>query len=90
MEYYAFAHASRFVRQGAQRIASSSDLDGLDSVAFQNPDASTVLIVSNGAKAERRFSVGFGGRRFAYALPPSAVVTLRWEAPSTHASKVKP
>jgi len=87
MEYYAFAHASRFVRQGAQRIASNSDLDGLDSVAFQNPDQSIVLIVSNAAKAERRFSVGFGGQRFAYALPVSAVVTLRWAAPATLLAK---
>lgn len=87
MEYYAFAHASRFVRQGAQRIASSSDLDGLDSVAFQNPDQSIVLIVSNGAKAKRRFSVGFAGQRFAYALPPSAVVTLRWAPPAAPAAK---
>ena len=33
-EYYALAHASRFVRPGAYRIESSGRTDGLDNVAF--------------------------------------------------------
>ena len=35
-EYYALAHASRFVRPGARRIASTSGYDQLDTVAFRN------------------------------------------------------
>jgi glucosylceramidase len=37
-EYYALAHASRFVRQGAHRIASTSGYGDLDTVAFRNAD----------------------------------------------------
>jgi len=78
IEYYAFGHASRFVQQGARRIDSHGDLKGLDHVAFTNPDGSTVLIVCNSAAEARRFTVQAPGRRFAYALPASGVVTLVW------------
>ena len=36
VEYYALAHASRFVRPGARRIASTAGVDGLENVAFRN------------------------------------------------------
>ena len=78
VEYYALAHASRFVKPGAQRIQSSSAVEGLESVAFRNPDRSTVLIVVNTAGEERRFKVRSLGAALEYALPAGAVATLRW------------
>ncbi|RTL32752.1 MAG: glycosyl hydrolase [Burkholderiales bacterium] len=78
IEYYAFGHASRFVRQGARRIASSGEVNGLDHVAFTNPDGSTVVVVSNSAAQPRRFSVQAPGRRFGYALPAGSVATFVW------------
>jgi len=81
-DYYALAHVSRFVRQGARRVESSTGLDGLESVAFQNSDDNSIaLVVVNSAVAERRFSVGFGGQRFAYTLPAASVATFVWNAP---------
>lgn len=78
MEYYAFGHASRFVQQGARRVDSTGELEGLDHVAFTNPDGSTVLIVCNSAAKARRFTVQAPGQRFGYELPASGVVTLVW------------
>ncbi len=81
MEYYAFGHASRFVRQGARRVDSEGGdgkQTGLDHVAFTNPDGSTVLIVCNSAAEARRFTVQAPGRRFAYELPGSGVATFVW------------
>ena len=78
VEYYVLAHASRFVKPGARRIASSSVVDGLDNVAFRNPDGSTVLIVVNAAGEDRRFAVPSLGRALDFALPAGAVATLRW------------
>jgi glucosylceramidase len=78
VEYYALAHASRFVRPGARRIGSTSGIAGLESVAFRNPDGSTVLIVVNTDAAERRFVVRWAGRALVYVLPAGAVATLRW------------
>src|SRR5690606_10055084 len=37
-DYYALAHASRFVRRDAWRIASTEIGDGIDNVAFENVD----------------------------------------------------
>lgn len=78
IEYYAFGHASRFVRRDARRVDSTGGSAGLDHVAFTNPDGSTVLIVSNSASQERTFTVQALGRRFGYRLPASGVVTLVW------------
>jgi glucosylceramidase len=79
VEYYALAHASKFVRQGARRIASESSDTTLKSVAFRNADdGSKVLIVLNSGMQERAFSVRSGGSGFQYALPAGAVVTFAW------------
>jgi glucosylceramidase len=79
VEYYSLAHASQFVRPGAHRIASTTNVGGLQSVAFKNADdGSKVLIVLNTAAAEVTFAVHFGGKSILYALPAGAVVTIRW------------
>lgn len=77
--YYALAHASRFVRRDAYRIASTATSDGLDNVAFQNTDdGSVVLIVVNTNSRERSFSVRQQARRFGYTLPAKSIATFRW------------
>jgi len=76
-EYYALAHASRFVRAGARRIESTM-LPRLDNVAFRNPDGSRVLVVLNADSSARTFAVRERGRSFSYTLAPGAVVTFRW------------
>jgi glucosylceramidase len=80
-DYYALAHASRFVRPGAHRIASTFGQDGIETVAFQNADdLSIALIVLNGANVKRTFSVAYKGQSFAYDLPAASVLTLTWKA----------
>ena len=78
VEYYALAHASRFVRPGARRIASTGAVDGLENVAFRNRDGSKAMVLVNTGPAERTFAVRDGARAFRYALSPGAVVTFRW------------
>jgi glucosylceramidase len=79
-EYYALAHASRFVRQGARRIYSSSGYDQLDTVAFRNADdGSVALLVVNSAKEPRSFAVRVGQRSFSYKLPAASVATFTWK-----------
>jgi glucosylceramidase len=79
VEYYALAHASQFVRPGAHRIASSTNVSGLQSVAFKNADdGSKILIVLNTASADVSFAVHTAGKAILYTLPAGAVVTIRW------------
>jgi glucosylceramidase len=78
-EYYALAHASRFVHPGARRIASSTGVDSLETVAFRNADdGSKALIVFNGGTGAQKFGVRWSGRSFSYTLPGSSVVTFSW------------
>jgi glucosylceramidase len=78
IEYYAFGHASKFVKPGAVRVASNED-GGISNVAFRNVDGSLVLIALNGNKAATTFSVKSGGKAFGYTLPAGAVATVVWE-----------
>lgn len=79
VEYYALAHASRFVRPGAHRIASTGEAADLAHVAFRNPDGSVALIAANGAQAPSEFSVRVGKRSFRYTLPAMSVATFSWK-----------
>jgi glucosylceramidase len=79
VEYYALGHASRFVRPGARRVASTSGIAGLESVAFRNADdGSKALIVVNTAAQDRAFTVLWDNQSFRYTLPAGAVVTFVW------------
>jgi len=79
VEYYALAHASRFVRPGARRVASTSGVAGLESVAFRNADdGSKALIVVNTDVQDRTFAVRWASQSFRYTLPAGAVVTFVW------------
>lgn len=80
LEYYALAHASKFVRHGAERIDSTAEVDGLKTVAFRNADDGTIaLVVCNSATAERRFSVRHGARSIDYTLPRESIATFVWK-----------
>ncbi|HZW16856.1 MAG TPA: glycoside hydrolase family 30 beta sandwich domain-containing protein [Brevundimonas sp.] len=78
-EYYAFGHASRFVRPGARRVATAEP-EGLPAVAFVNPDGRRVLIVLNEGAAPVAFEIHEGGRAAVAELPPQAAATYVWEA----------
>ena len=79
-EYYAFGHASRFVRQGARRVAVTTP-SGLDAVGFINPDGSRVVIVLNGTDSEAAFEVGEFGRSSPAILPSNSAATYVWSRP---------
>ena len=77
-EYYALGHASKFVDQGAVRIASNSVAGGIENVAFRNPDGSKVLLALNNSSASITFKVQWGSQSFNYTLPAGAVATYKW------------
>lgn len=79
MEYYAFGHASRFVRVGAQRIGSTGSVDGIDHVAFRNADdGSIVVVLCNSAASTRRFALRQGERLVEVEMPRESVATFVW------------
>jgi glucosylceramidase len=77
LAYYAVAHASKFVRPGSVRIASTS-LDTLPNVAFRTPSGKRVLIVVNASPSPQTFDIQAATRMTA-TLPPGAVATYVWQ-----------
>jgi glucosylceramidase len=75
--YYALAHASRLVRPGSVRIASSGP-ETLPNVAFDAPEGRKVLIVVNSGGAEQKFEIREGGQAVSATLQAGAVATYTW------------
>ena len=68
------------VLTGARRIESTAAVDALESVAFQNADdGSVVLIVCNTGPAERTVSIVQGGQSVRVAMPRESITTLVWK-----------
>ncbi|WP_295801284.1 glycoside hydrolase family 30 beta sandwich domain-containing protein [Mucilaginibacter sp.] len=77
VSYYIIAHASKFVRPGAVRIASS-ELSVTPNVAFKNTDGSKVLIVFNTGSSNATFNIQFNNKIVTSTLPGGAAATYVW------------
>ena len=77
VSYYIIAHASKFVRPGAVRIATP-DVPGFANVAFKNTDGSKVLIVLNSQATQQTFNIKFNGKIVTSTLNGGAVATYVW------------
>jgi glucosylceramidase len=89
--YYQLGQVGKFVRPGAQRIASehfvayyhsptglTGTTYGLDDVAFVNPDGRKVLVAYNNSARPIQFAVSFHGLSFQYTLTGRTMVTFAW------------
>jgi glucosylceramidase len=76
-QYWAFAHYSKSVQRGASVIRSSGEFADVDHVAFQNPDGSHVLVVTNQG-VEKKIACQFAGQSLELELPHDSVTTLVW------------
>lgn len=77
IEYYTIGHYSKFVLPGARRIFSGNT-NGIDTVAFMNPDGSKALVAFNNTTASVSFYVQWGTQAFPYTLASHAAVTFTW------------
>jgi glucosylceramidase len=78
-DFYALGHVGRFVRPGAQVVASTTYGPGsIETVAFRNPDGGHVLLALNSGHRSRDLSVAWQRRSFGCSLPPGAVATFTW------------
>jgi glucosylceramidase len=77
VSYYIVAHASKFVRPGAVRIASDASTS-LPNVAFKNTDGSKVLIVLNSSGSTQTFNIKFNAKIVTSTLSNGAVATYVW------------
>ena len=77
-EYYVLGHLTGFVDTGARRIGSTSQENGVQNVAFENPDGSRAVFAVNTGGGDRTFSITDAGESLSYTLPAGAVATFVW------------
>ncbi|MBV1946229.1 ricin-type beta-trefoil lectin domain protein [Streptomyces sp. BV129] len=77
VEYYDMGHLTKFVRPGAQRIASTAS-GAVPNVAWRNPDGSKALIAYNGATSARQMTINWGSQHATYTLPARTSATFTW------------
>ncbi|MFJ8086010.1 ricin-type beta-trefoil lectin domain protein [Streptomyces sp. NPDC096205] len=77
VEYYTMGHLTKFVRPGAQRIASTAS-SAVPNVAWRNPDGSKALIAYNDSTSARTVTVNWGGQHATYSLPGRTSATFTW------------
>lgn len=82
VEYYTLGQYSKYVLPGAVRIYSS-DTNGIDTVAFKNPDGTKVLVAFNNTSASNSFRVQWGTQSFPYTLPALGAATFIWTGTQT-------
>jgi glucosylceramidase len=75
--FYIVAHASKFVRPGSIRIASTENSE-LPNVAFLDPTGRKILLVLNEADQPKTFSIRFGSQTATATLPGGSVGTFEW------------
>ncbi|GAC1307207.1 MAG: glucosylceramidase [Mucilaginibacter sp.] len=73
--YYIIAHASKFVRPGSIRIASSYRNE-MPNVAFMTPAGKLVLIVFNDSKTIQAFKIKYGDKEVPTVLGAGATGTF--------------
>lgn len=76
--YYDIAHASKVIRPGAVRIGiSETGFDGVDCVAFRNPDGTYATLFVSMNEYRCVFQLGKGGPRV--DVPAQSIVSVLWK-----------
>jgi glucosylceramidase len=76
-QYWAFAHYSKLVQRGARVIASTCKLPDIDQVAFENPDGTHVLVITNRG-AEQKLLCQTGKQALELPVEPESITSLQW------------
>lgn len=77
-QFWAFAHYSRHVRRGARVLESTGGRAGVANVAFENPDGSRVVVLTNRGTSGTSQRVVVDDRAVTMTLPADSVTTLAW------------
>jgi glucosylceramidase len=74
--YYYIGHFSKFIKPGAERIASSPSRSALISTAFQNTDGKISVVVMNKTDKEVPYFLWIDGKAAETKSPPHSIQTL--------------
>jgi glucosylceramidase len=74
--YYYLGHFSKFVRPGAKRVATVTDDDRLQAVAFKNADGKLAVVVLNLSDETVPFSFWIDGETSKTTSPAHSIMTV--------------
>ncbi|MER6372549.1 ricin-type beta-trefoil lectin domain protein [Streptomyces mirabilis] len=77
IEYYTMGQLTKFVRPGAQRVASTASTS-VPNVAWRNPDGSKALIAYNDSSSAKTVTINWGSQHATYSLPGKTSATFTW------------
>ena len=78
--YYNIAHCSKVIEQGAVRIGTKGyTADGIQYMAFRNPDKSYGVIILNENSDDRQLVFVSDGHSVKCDIPAKAIVSLKWK-----------
>ncbi|MCX4436807.1 ricin-type beta-trefoil lectin domain protein [Streptomyces mirabilis] len=77
IEYYTMGQLTKFVRPGAQRVASTASAS-VPNVAWRNPDGSKALIAYNDSSSAKTVTINWGSQHATYSLPGKTSATFTW------------
>lgn len=76
-EYYVMKHFSNFVRTGARRLETLGPWTG-NTIAFQNPDGTNVVVLQNPFKEKREARISIDGSVHSFSLEAESFHTIVW------------
>ncbi|MCX7820667.1 MAG: hypothetical protein N2258_03225 [Brevinematales bacterium] len=74
--YYAIAHFSRFVKEGARRLATSCFNNKLENVAFKNKNGEIVVIIFNPTQEKILFNLIKGNYYTEIESKPNSIISI--------------
>lgn len=79
LSYYYIGHLTRYIKEGANLIWSSSYTDKLGAAAFLNPDGQRVVVMLNKTGEELPVDLREGNESTRLALAPHSIQTVLYE-----------
>ena len=74
--YYYIGHFSKFLNEGAKRLATVSSSNDVIATAFKNPNEDLVIIVMNSSEDKKKFSITLGDATAKTKIPAHAMQTI--------------
>jgi glucosylceramidase len=74
--YYYIGHFSKFIKQGAKRIAAAASRSQLLTTSFQNPDGKIVTVVMNQSNKPVKYNYVIGTESAEVEILPDSIQTL--------------
>lgn len=76
LSYYYIGHFSRYIKQGARRVLSSTYDNDIETVSFLNPDDSLVTVILNRRDVDKKAIVSTGDGCVEVEIPAHSIQTL--------------